>query len=294
MITPHSEHPSIASTLGIPRFFIKREDLHPYGSHKGRSIPVMIDTYTKKGMYDFALSSSGNAALAALRHIQACNSLGLGHPLSLSILVGEHINPEKKTLLTKELTDPRITLTETARPLQTLLSLIKGESRQSLRQSTDDTALIGYTALAEELLAIPDLSDVYVGTSSGTTAQALIGAFKSRNRAISVHIVQTTTCHPLAESFDTTTGESVESSHADAIVDRVAHRKATLTALLTETNGDGLIVTNTEIADAQTLLKQHADIQATANGALGVAGLMKARAQGAHYTGSVACILCGI
>ena len=35
--------------------YFKREDLHPYGSHKGRSITVMIDIYIKEGILSIDL-----------------------------------------------------------------------------------------------------------------------------------------------------------------------------------------------------------------------------------------------
>ena len=64
MITPHEEYPALASALGYKagkgaiRLYFKREDLHPYGSHKGRSIPVMMDYYREIGDRSFAISSS--------------------------------------------------------------------------------------------------------------------------------------------------------------------------------------------------------------------------------------------
>ena len=63
--------------------------------------------------------------------------------------------------------------------LQTLFTKIKDQNIKALRQSTDDLALIGYHALAEELLEISDISAVFIGTSSGTTAEALANYFHS-------------------------------------------------------------------------------------------------------------------
>jgi len=49
-ITPLEHYPTLAKAIGVSDLYFKREDLHPYGSHKGRSIPVMINNYYKKGI----------------------------------------------------------------------------------------------------------------------------------------------------------------------------------------------------------------------------------------------------
>lgn len=288
--TPQTEHPELAAALGIPRLFLKREDLHPYGSHKGRSIPLMIDEKAAAGARDFAISSSGNAALAAVRHIQKRNEDLAG--LSLSVLVGEGIGQEKLARLVSEIRDDRVTLTQERRPLQRLLDLVKGGRRESLRQSTDDLALLGYGALADELSAVPGLTDVFIPCSSGTAAQSIAQRLKDRGLKVSVHIVQTGACFPLAEAFDERPAAPSPSA-ADAIVDKVAHRREALVALLKETGGTGWIASESDIAAAVQDLKTLAGIEATANGALGLAGLMRARAKGRIFAGTVACVITG-
>src|SRR5690349_19687251 len=96
MITRHESYPELAKALEVKSLLFKREDLHPYGSHKGRSIPVMIDKYMEEGIKHFAISSSGNAALAAAFHISKLNS-----GIKLEILVGQHINKNKLEKLEK-------------------------------------------------------------------------------------------------------------------------------------------------------------------------------------------------
>jgi threonine synthase len=290
MITPQTTHPELAKEIGVKGLYLKREDLHPYGSHKGRSVPVMIDLKASKGSKDFAISSSGNAALAALRHIQKRNIEGAD--FSLSILIGEHINADKKDKLFSEILDGRIKIAESPRPLQTLFALVKGEKKESLRQSIDDAALIGYESLAEELAAIPDLSAVFMGTSSGTTAQALANYFIKNDKAIAVHIVQTSTVSPIAEEFSPPPA-LLEVSLADAIVDKVAHRKDALVEAIKKTNGSGWIATNEDISKAQKLMKEKASVDATGNGALALAGLLKARAGGIKFKGTVVCVVGG-
>ncbi len=296
MITPQTEYPELAQALNIERIYLKREDLHPYGSHKGRSIPVMIDMKAATGVTHFAISSSGNAALAAVRHIQKKNLVGAN--LSLTIFIGKNINPEKKRVLMAEITDARIIVTESPRPLQSLFNLIKGiggvsHAVASLRQSTDSDALIGYQTLANEIAQVADLSAVFIPTSSGTAAQAIAESFINNKVKAAVHIVQTTDTSPIAEAFDKEKENNDEKSLADAIVDKVAHRKDALVKDIQKTKGSGWIANNEDIRLAQKLIKEKIGIDLTTNGALGIAGLLKAMQKGEKFTGSIVCVVTG-
>jgi threonine dehydratase len=73
-MTPIEHYSELAEILGLSDLYFKREDLHQYGSHKGRSIPFMIDHYSGRGDRHFVISSSGNAALAAGLHVAKLNS----------------------------------------------------------------------------------------------------------------------------------------------------------------------------------------------------------------------------
>ncbi len=289
MITPQVDAPEIAKELGLEKLTFKREDLHPYGSHKGRSIPLMIDMKVAEGAREFAISSSGNAALAAARHIQKRNFAG--DNLSLSILVGERMNKDKRASLMAEIEDPRITIEETPRPLQALFSLIKKDGKTSLRQSTDDQALLGYETLAHEIASTPDLSAVFIGTSSGTAAKALADYFVTHDKPAAVHVVQVAGNSPIAREFRAEESEP-ELSLADAIVDKVVHRKDALVEAVKKTGGSGWIAGNVDIRRAQSLLSKE-NIDATPNGALGLAGLIHALGTGATFKGAVVCIVTG-
>lgn len=289
MVTPQTESPEIAKELGIPKLYFKREDLHPLGSHKGRSIPVMIDSKYKEGARSFAISSSGNAALAAIRHIQSRNRNG--DNLTLRVLVGHNINPKKKQMLLDEVKDSNITIEESQRPLQALFNLLKGESVVSLRQSNDPSALDGYTELARELAQTPDLDAVFVATSSGTAAQAIGEYFIKENKHAEIHIVQTTSTAPFARTWNDEE-ENEEPSLADAIVDKIAHRKDPLLKAVSATGGKGWIASNKLIEQAMTLMSK-AGIETTPNGALGLAGLIKALSKGKVFRGAVVCIVTG-
>ena len=286
MITPQTEHPELAREIGVLRLYFKREDLHPYGSHNGRSIPVMIDTKASGGATRFAVSSSGNAALAAIRHIQERNTAG--GELSLSVFIGKHINPEKKKKLLSEIHDERIIIKETDRPLQAL-SKSGGES---LRQSTNPLALTGYETLAAEISETPELSDVFISVSSGTAAQALADYFIANKKSVAVHIVQPAGNSSIAGDFDTEKRKK-EISIADAIVDKTARRKEALINAVRETGGAGWVVSNDETRQAQKFLLEKAGMEATPNGILGFAGLLRAVSKGAKFHSAVVCVITG-
>lgn len=289
MITPQEKLNDLAKALEVNKLYFKREDLHPYESHKGRSIPLMIQNYVRDGNHNFAISSSGNAAITAALFVKEFNKNN--EPITLQIFVGNNINSEKLSKIAN-LADEHITLTRVERPLQSLFTLTQDSSIKGLRQSNDDSALIGYEELAKELIKIDDLKAVFIPTSSGTTAQALAESFRRLEKDIEVHIVQTMSCHPIADNL-TDVMQTDEESIADAIVDRTALRREKVTNLIKESNGTAYIVTNDEIRSAIQITKEYADIDLSPNSALGVAGLMQAIYTGKKWNGSVACIITG-
>lgn len=291
MITPQETNQKIAKAIGVPSVYLKREDMHLYGSHKGRSIPRMIDHYIDMGKKRFALSSSGNAALAALRHTKSLNTKGAD--ISLDIFIGHHADEAKTSMLEAEVSKG-IRIEKSERPLQKLLEMTRLSNVVSLRQSTDDEALIGYYELAEELMDIKGLEAVFVGTSSGTTIQGLGERFAREGRTIKLFAIQTTACHPIADGFEEESRvKNKESSTAGAIVDRVAHRREAVSTLIRESGGSAYIVTDSEIEHARSLIGIHAGFEVTANGALALAGLIRSLTRGHTFTGPVALIICG-
>ena len=306
MKTPQQSYPSLAAALGVPELYLKREDLHHFGSHKGPSIPLMIKNYHKDGRRDFVISSSGNAALAAILFIRDHNKNNTGDPIRLTIFVGENIESQKlsrlQSLITYHLS--LITLHQVARPKQSAIQFSKEHSAVYLRQSTDDTALLGYHELAEELNHIPNLQAIFVPTSSGTTAQALGEAFETLSPAFAeasagkqkpqIHIVQTEAVHPIAELCIKTGGANVSSpsSIASAIVDKVALRKEKVADVIKASGGYGWIVSDDEIRDAMRLVKETTGLDISPNSALSIAGVEKAIVE-YTWNGPIVCLITG-
>jgi len=292
MKTPQQSYPKLAKALGAEEIYLKREDLHKYGSHKGRSIPLMIKRYVKDGIRNFVISSSGNAALAAIRATSRHNANNPEKQITLKVFIGERIPEHKRQALEKEIENRSIELVQTERPKQQAFQLGKEDDIINLRQSTDDLALEGYADLAKELSKIPDLRAVFVPTSSGTTAQALGQLFSQLEADIQVHIVQTAACSTIAEAFDTIDAKQ-ESSIAGAIVDNVAHRKQSVIDLIKQTGGSGWIVSDEEIKKAINMVKKKTNIDISPNSALSVAGLSKALQEKFDCSGVAACLITG-
>lgn len=292
MKTIQMPYSDLAEALGVPDLYLKREDEHKYGSHKGRSIPLMIKTYHKEGITHFTISSSGNAALAAILAAESRIKNNPESPIFLKVFVGENIEPKKLRKLERAITEKNnITIEQTENPKQRAFLLEKEGQAKNLRQSTDDLALEGYFELGEELAKIPNLCAVFVPTSSGTTAQALGQYFVENNHPIGVHIVQSTSCHPMAQDFDTPPNNGT--SVAKAIVDRVAHRHDAVIEAVKNSNGSGWIPDNPEIREMKKLVQEKTGIHISLNSALSLAGLKKAVDSGFVFPGPVACLVCG-
>lgn len=275
MQTPQENAPKLAKAIGIPTLVLKREDLHPFGSHKGRSIPFMMQTYAAQGVRNFVISSSGNAAIAAASALPA--------GCTLKIFVGKHIDSHKlETLNTKCSTQNALTIEQVEHPKQHAFQEAKKAGVINLRQSMDDAALSGYASLAEELKKIPNLQSIFIPTSSGTTAQAL----GQNLPGVEIHIVQTEAVHPMAKMFDKNFTPA-ENSLGSAIVDKIAHRKNAIVKIIKKSDGSGWIVSDALIRDAMKLFP------ASPNSALSIAGLKKAVQSGRTFSGAVVCLLTG-
>jgi threonine dehydratase len=287
-ITPNEEYKDLNLAIGASIVF-KREDMHPYGSHKGRSLPLMIDHYIKHGYKEFAISSSGNAGLASALYIKEINDKNQ-EKIKLEILIGNKVNKNKLNKLYK-IKDENIRISQVEKPLQSLFERIKDQNIKSLRQSTDDIALLGYESLAQEISKIKDIKRIYIGTSSGTTAQALAQYFINNKNKIEVNIIQTSSCHFMVNEITEDIPKN-EISIADAIVDQTVIRKNKVVELVKQTGGKGYIATNEEINNAIVLVKNNTGLDISTNSALSIVGLMK-DSYIRDLTGTSVCIICG-
>ncbi|MFA4831000.1 MAG: PLP-dependent lyase/thiolase [Patescibacteria group bacterium] len=333
MKTPQQSHPKLASAIGVPEIYLKREDQHKYGSHKGRSIPLMIKTYHEQGWNNFVISSSGNAALAAILAAQAHNKNKPNDLLSLKVFAGKKIDAEKLKLLMNTASGVhsqkfiansqlqvtsyklQVTIIQTDRPKQAAFQIDKEGKAKNLRQSTDDTALLGYHELAQELDKIENLQAIFIPTSSGTTAQGLGETFERLKNKPQIHVIQTESCNPIAITLNVIPAQAgIQESHdadwipdqaghdksggtrpsiAGAIVDKIAHRKNKVIEIIKNSRGSGWIVSDDEIKGAMKLVKQTTGIEISPNSAISIAGLKKAVESGYRFNGPIVCLVTG-
>lgn len=299
MKTPQQSYIELNKALGVD-IYLKREDEHKYSSHKGRSIPIMIKKYFKEeGITNFVISSSGNAAIASIHAVQAHNKNNEDN-ITLNIFVGQNIDKQKLKILNTIIEDKNISLEQVERPKQAAFQMEKETKAKNLRQSTDDTALIGYMELAEEINNIPNLQAIFIPTSSGTTAEALGLAFENipaskwgGKQNPQIHIVQTSSCHPIAGEFDKDFIET-KKSLASAIVDNIAHRKEKVLEVIKKTRGSGWIISDDELKNALNLVKENCRLKISYNSALSIAGLVKAIDKGWKFDGVVVCLITGM
>lgn len=303
MKTPLINAENLAKQLGLPALYFKREDLHPYGSHKGRSIPKMIEFYAKNGWKNFVISSSGNAALSAALFIKEYNEKNPQNKLYLKIYIGYKIDKEKLARLLqvthlpllqkiKNLfkgISPEIKIRQTLNPRQSAFLFEKNGKGKNLRQSTDDTSLLGYEELSEELSQIPNLEAIFIPTSSGTAAQGLYMGFNKKNLKPKIYPIQTTACHPFTENQIPS-----DPSLAKAIVDKIARRKPQITKLVKTNQGKVLVIRNSELLEAEKIYHSYfPNEKPSYNSLLSLAGLMQELKNEVTFSGAVICIFTG-
>lgn len=285
MITPNEHLPNLAKKLGLPDLYFKREDKHPFLSHKGRSIPKMIDHYIKLGKTKFVISSSGNSALASALYIKESNE-GRTEKITLKIFVGPNINSDKENKI-RECLNENISLEKVEKPKQKMIEL--GQNGfQIIRQSNDNTALVGLKELTDEILEIPNLGAVFFPVSSGTLLQ---GVSENLSENVKIFAIQTEKCHKIAEEFDQNFKDG--NSLADAIVDKIAFRKQKIIELVKKHNGGGFVVADDLIEKAMQMFRDETSEVLSPNGIVAFAGLLKALDADFKFDKAIVCVVGG-
>ena len=302
IITPQFQATKLSQKIGLKTpLYIKREDLHPLGSHKGRSIPLMIEKYIENGIKSFVISSSGNAGLASILTIQNYNQRHTEDKINLKIFVGNKIPRHKLKNLIDAIKTKEITIEQINNPKQIAFQTEKNSADKNgdvnikfLRQSTDDYALEGYFELAEELSTIKDLNAVFIPTSSGTCAEGIYEGFKKLGIKPEIHIIQTDSCHTIAKNFyENNIIPPSSPSLALAIVDNVGHRTKNVIKAIKNTNGMGWIANNNEIREAVKIIKQTTNLEISPNSALSLVGLAKALKLNWEFKGPIVLLFTG-
>jgi hypothetical protein len=177
--SPLEPAPQLAALLGIEELWLKREDLAPDGSHKGRSAERMLEELSSEGRSQAVVSSSGNAALALARRAGP-------HGVRLLALVSP-LTPEVKL---RRLLDSGQTVVASHRPVGLLHHALSGWGLADLRGSTNRLAPLAYRSLAAELAPAGPWDAVFVYSSSGATALGLCQGWEGLGAPPQVHPVE--------------------------------------------------------------------------------------------------------
>jgi len=152
--------------------WIKHEDQHPIGSHKGRSLAYQLSYYQSLGEHKFAISSSGNAAIAFLALTPSKNSVAFVSP---------HTDSAKLAYLLAHQGNGQAIISSVAPTLVTALERKFGY--RNLRPSKSEEAIIGLSSIGYELWEqMPDISAEYAimgVTTSGGNMLGLYQAFRT-------------------------------------------------------------------------------------------------------------------
>jgi len=302
IITPQFQATKLSQSINLQvPLYIKREDLHPLGSHKGRSIPFIIEKNIEDGIKKFVISSSGNAGLASAITIQEYNQRHPENKIGLKIFVGKKIPRHKLKNITDVIKGSEITIEQINNPKQTAFQTEKNSIDKNgnitvkfLRQSTDENAVLGYFELAKELSEIKDLNAIFIPTSSATCAEGLYDAFNKIGINPQIHIIQTDTCSTIAKNFyETAPTPPSTPSLAGAIVDNVGHRTKTAISAIKNSHGMAWIADNNEIRESVRIIKKTTNLDVSPNSALSLVGLAKALKLNWKFEGPVVLLFTG-
>ncbi len=268
--------------------FIKREDLNPGGSHKDRGLAYEISYHHSKGEKDFVISSSGNSAISAFCIVK--NS-----PLTLAIFLSENTPQEKlgrfSAIAGIKLEDinkkyPNIRIFFTAKAISQSIEYSKNNNATLLRGSTDEIAHIGYTTISNEIFKdYPDITDIFIPTSSGTTLCGIYQGYvdlvndNKITKIPRIHACQTAKINIFSREFDKDfILENTSTVHS--IVDRIGHRYSDVIEGIKESQGFGWVIGEEELNKTKAFLNQN-DVKYMSNeGCLAVSSVEKAIKKG--------------
>lgn len=224
----------------------KLESHNPTGTHKDRSIAPWILHYTKEGVREFAIASSGNSALSAIKYCTGNN-----------FLLHVFVSPNSAVLPRIQGKMPGLFLHISKTPRRDAIRFCRKNNIVNLRASTDDYALVGYRDIARELMEqLPKIDNIFIPVSSGATLEGIYNGFNT-GKPPSFFAIQTAKVHPIASCFDKNFKKENE-SHATSIVDNIAHRRDKAVKICKETGGGGFVISNKELEEGKKFLYEEA------------------------------------
>lgn len=274
--------PVLTTTVQDKTITIKDETKNPNGSFKDRGVSYQIARHAQDGHTKFALSSSGNAAISS---IHVCSLLDL----ELVVFVSETLAENKLNLIEGKLkNNPKVKLIKSSKPRSDLVKFTRENlDFVNLRGSTDHYAPQGYETIAYELQTqTPEIDGIFIPTSSGTSALGIADGFQKIGMNVPIHICQSEKVHAIAKNFDSDFSVR-ESSLADAITDRVAHRKGEVVKTVQNSNGSGWIVSDDQLERAKQTLRASGITGYSYNSLVAFSGYQKAVNSGYNFQNPV-------
>lgn len=286
--TPLERNEFLKKELNVEQISIKREDKNPTGSHKDRGLCFQISVHLQNGKKIFAISSSGNSAISAIKILQDREE-------KLNVFLSNKTSQEKLKRLQKLIpnfqnTDfefKNLTFHFTPKPLSSAFKYSKENKAVLLRGSTDQYGYEGFKTISYEVEDY-DFDSIFIPTSSGTTAK---GIYEGLKEIRPLHIIQTTKINTLIRKFSQDKNNT-KTSLATSIVDKIGHRLEEIEDLIKKSNGMGWAINDREILQAQALLKS-ANIKTSNESALTIAAIQKAKKEG-YKIKKPLCIFTGI
>lgn len=291
MSTRQKKYPTLAQALGIPQVWIKEECLNHSGSHKIRLINFLFQKYINQGEKNFAISSSGNAAIAAAYYLQKKRN----PQLNLNIFISPQIEKNKwQRLLKFSGQCPQIKIKKIKNPRREAFIFSKKNKAIFLRGSTESQAERAYQGLGQEIKKIPNIQAIFVPTSSGLTALGIFSAFVQTKSKVEIHIAQTVKVHPFSAKFDSNFSPQ-KTSLASAIVDQVGKKKKEVIEMIKKSKGWGWTISDQDLKNAQKVVELNTNLgKISYDSLLSIAGLIKAQKNNWNFQGAVCCLFTGI
>lgn len=263
--------------------FIKHEEENPNNSFKDRSLVYQLSYYLGQGKKNFAISSSGNAAISAASVITKSDA-------RLHIFVSDKL-AELKLHKLKNFESERIIIKQSPKPSSDCIKFCNAGANSdeiiNLRGSKDELAVKGFKSIAYELTEqLPNIDAIFIPCSSGTSTVGIAQGFKEMRKQVKIQIVQTSEMNQIARDFHRDL-PAEERSLATAITDRIASRKSQVQKIVRESAGFAWIASNSDLEQADQLIYNLSGNHYSYNSLLSVAGYLQARQSGMKFKAPV-------
>jgi threonine synthase len=259
--------------MGLESLWLKREDLNPTGSHKSRGAAYQLSWARSEGFGLVAISSSGNAAVAAAAYAALAG-------IRLAAFVAPDTTPVKLAAMAR--LGARVFVTADAITMADEVARSAGVP--NLRPSTHHTAVSAYETLGWELAEeAPAAEAVFLFVASATT---LVGLGRAKERAGNVvgrdwpaelHAVQGTGATPIARLFDRRS-DSSPPGELGLLGARKTRRVGEAVRAIASSGGSGWIVTDSEAGAARAALARHG-VDTSLEGAAALAAATRAASE---------------